>query len=335
MRPGLRLGPALATLLSHWNRHRFQLATLIAGLAVATALWSGVQALNAQAKQSYTEAASRSTLAGLSRLVPTNGEVALADYVALRRAGWLVTPVIERPVDGGSRIVRLLGVDLLSLPPDIAPTGPGDDATDGFFAPPYRVFAHPDDAATLAARDLPPVPEDPAVPDGTALVDIAAIAPPSGGLTYLILLPDQREGLPPIADLVGTRLTLVAPQTEVDLARLTESFHLNLTAFGLLSFVVGLFIVHSTIGLAFEQRRAMFRTMRACGTSLADLTTALLAELVVLALVAGALGMILGYVVAAALIGDVAASLRGLYARSPRSVVPAAAAPPSPSSCAR
>ncbi len=36
----------LAVLLSHWRRHKMQLATLLIGLISATALWSGVQALN-------------------------------------------------------------------------------------------------------------------------------------------------------------------------------------------------------------------------------------------------------------------------------------------------
>ena len=40
----------LKVLLSHWSRHPMQLATLVVGLAAATALWSGVQALNVQAR---------------------------------------------------------------------------------------------------------------------------------------------------------------------------------------------------------------------------------------------------------------------------------------------
>ena len=47
----------LAVLLSHWRRHPMQLATLLIGLISATALWSGVQALNAQARSSYDRAA--------------------------------------------------------------------------------------------------------------------------------------------------------------------------------------------------------------------------------------------------------------------------------------
>ncbi|MGB8399005.1 FtsX-like permease family protein, partial [Bradyrhizobium sp.] len=98
-----------------------------------------------------------------------------------------------------------------------------------------------------------------------------------------------------------------------DLERLTDSFHLNLTAFGLLSFFVALFIVNSAIGLAFEQRLPMLRTLRACGVSARQLNTVLVIELVSLALVAGILGLVCGYLIAAALLPDVAASLRGLY----------------------
>ncbi|MEO0681698.1 MAG: FtsX-like permease family protein, partial [Pseudomonadota bacterium] len=109
----------------------------------------------------------------------------------------------------------------------------------------------------------------------------------------------------------GLRRERAAP--EADLGQLTESFHLNLTAFGLLSFAVGLFIVHGAIGLAFEQRKPLMRTLRAVGLSAQDLTLALLAELLALALLAGAAGVALGYVIAGALLPDVALSLRGLY----------------------
>src|SRR5690606_15588757 len=78
-------------------------------------------------------------------------------------------------------------------------------------------------------------------------------------------------------------------------------------------FIVGLFIVHASIGLAFEQRLGTLRTMRAVGVSLRLLMAVLVSELVLLALVAGAAGMVCGYVIAAALLPDVAASLDGLY----------------------
>jgi putative ABC transport system permease protein len=57
----------------------------------------------------------------------------------------------------------------------------------------------------------------------------------------------------------------------------------------------------------------MLRTLRACGVSARQLTTVLVLELVSLAVVAGFIGMGCGYFIAAALLPDVAASLRGLY----------------------
>ncbi|NJM84000.1 MAG: hypothetical protein HC844_17520, partial [Tabrizicola sp.] len=50
-------GVALQALLSHWRRHPVQLAMLLLGLALATALWSGVQAINAEARAAYDRAA--------------------------------------------------------------------------------------------------------------------------------------------------------------------------------------------------------------------------------------------------------------------------------------
>lgn len=45
-------------LWSHWARHRLQLLVVIIGLALATGLWTGVQAINAEARGSYDRAAS-------------------------------------------------------------------------------------------------------------------------------------------------------------------------------------------------------------------------------------------------------------------------------------
>jgi hypothetical protein len=57
----------------------------------------------------------------------------------------------------------------------------------------------------------------------------------------------------------------------------------------------------------------MLRTLRACGVSARMLNAVLVIELVSLALVAGPVGLVCGYLIAASLLPDVAASLRGLY----------------------
>ena len=98
-----------------------------------------------------------------------------------------------------------------------------------------------------------------------------------------------------------------------DISKLTDSFHLNLSAFGLLSFAVGLFIVHSTIGLAFEQRRAIMRSMRSMGVSIRTLIIIVTIEMIILAIIGAIIGIVLGYLIAGFLLPDVAATLKGLY----------------------
>ena len=78
----------LAVLLSHWRRHPMQLATLLIGLISATALWSGVQALNQQARISYDRAAATFGGARTAMLVGRDSPTfPQKRFVELRRAG--------------------------------------------------------------------------------------------------------------------------------------------------------------------------------------------------------------------------------------------------------
>jgi len=313
------IAAALQALWAHWRRHPLQLATLLAGLALATALWSAVQAINAEARASYARAAAQIGAGGLDVLEAPGGPIPLARYVALRRAGWQLSPVLEGRARLGDVAVTVLGLDPLSHPPLPALEAAleqDDDALAQMLARGGLLLAPPDLAGRLTAvPDLPVVRASDAVPPGLVMTDIGMaerlLARP-GQVDRLLILSDQPMGLPPL-DEIAPDLQRRPSRAGADTARLTDSFHLNLTAFGLLSFAVGLFIVHGTVGLAFEQRRGMVRTLRALGMPLRALTVLMLAELLVLALVGGVLGLVLGYVVAAALLPDVAATLRGLY----------------------
>src|SRR6056297_2758045 len=86
---------ALLTLLSHYRRHPGQLAMLLVGLWVASALWSGVQAINASARDSYARAEALLS-PSIERLERRDGEpLSYADFAMLRRAGLPVSPLIE------------------------------------------------------------------------------------------------------------------------------------------------------------------------------------------------------------------------------------------------
>jgi putative ABC transport system permease protein len=318
-----------ATLLSHWRRHPMNFATLMIGLAVATALWSGVQALNGQARTSYDRAAAVLGKTDAQSIVSAKGLfVAQDDYVALRRAGWKVSPVLEGTVRIGAASYRLIGVEPLTVAKGSAVGGlaTGADLV-AFLRAPGQTLAAPETLAELGAvagarprtdagQALPPLVASDAVAPGLLLVDIGLaqdILGRPGQLSRLVIASADRADAAALPADLGGRLRLEAGEAGGDLARLTDSFHLNLTAFGLLAFIVGLFIVQASIGLAFEQRLSTMRTMRAVGAPLWLVMTVLVAEVVLFALVAGALGMVAGYLIAAALLPDVAASLEGLY----------------------
>lgn len=304
----------LAALLSHWRRRPFQLVTLILGLALATALWSGVQAINAEARKSYDAASETLTGGGLSNVISTEGPIDHETFIALRRAGWLVSPVIDGWLPAANGRVRLIGIDPFTAPGDStigAAIGP--DNITGVTGREGAILANAVTAERLMDFGRPIQVADGIAP-GLAVADITVAQEIAGETAYtrLILLDEQPLRQPPLTS-IAPHLIVEAPETAEDLARLTDSFHLNLTAFGMLSFAVGLFIVNGAVGLAFEQRRPMFRTLRALGATSRRLVVLLIAELLLFSLVAGALGIVLGYGIASLLLPDVAATLRGLY----------------------
>lgn len=315
-----------AALLGHWKRHRIQAVTLIVGLAAATALWTAVQALNSQAKLSYDRAAAAAASFQYAGLVARDGNLfsdrAFAD---LRRAGIKVTPILEGRIGPGVTSMAVTGIDPLTFPAgrsgSFEPPS-GEDILD-FLSLPGALYTAPESAPALARLleawppdERPHVVSSGGVAIGRAIGDIGtvqALLKKPGQISQLMLPERSAFDLKPMPQPWRERLELAEPAASVDLAGLTNSFHLNLTAFGLLCFLVGLFIVYSAIGLAFEERLASLRTLRICGVSRRRLLILMTSEMTLIALLAGAFGVIVGYVIAAALLPDVASSLRGLY----------------------
>ena len=320
----------LWALLSHWRQHPVQFFSVLTGLWLATSLLTGVQALNSQARESYARA---SQLIGgepqASLSAPGGGTFSQALFVDLRRAGWPVSPVLQGRVTlkgHEEQRLQLMGIEPVSLPAGSSVAGqalPIEQVVE-FFSAPGSTWISPQTLQTLGLQEgerplsssgepLPPLHAQTDMAPGVLLVDIGFAQQILGlpdQLSRLLLPKDYSAALP---DAFKDQLQLKTSGEENNLARLTESFHLNLDALGFLSFVVGLFIVHAAIGLALEQRRGLLRTLRACGVSARMLITCLAVELGGLALIGGLAGVVSGYLLASVLLPDVAASLRGLY----------------------
>jgi putative ABC transport system permease protein len=96
-------------------------------------------------------------------------------------------------------------------------------------------------------------------------------------------------------------------------ADLLAAFRLNLTALSLISLFVGLFVVHESVQAALVRRRAELGLLRSLGATRGQLLALILAEVVLLGLIGVALGLPLGYWVAAANVEVVSATLTNLY----------------------
>lgn len=311
-------GVALLTLLSHYRRRPGQLLMLLLGLWVAGALWSGVQAINASARNNYDQAA---TLlhSGFSYLTRTDGRTLTRDdFIHLRRTGFLVSPLREGQLvsDTGTKL-SVIGIDPLTLPTDstLARTGGGSTLQE-FIASPWQTRLTPDTRLRLGSLPtvnhgsaLPPLIDTPGLPPDTLVMDISVASELLGAgssLSGLIIASDTLAQAPP-------GYTLISADTRMNPGELTQSFHLNLSAMALLALVVGLFIVQATLGLALEQRLGLLRTLRALGVPGRNLVMVLALELAVLGLIGTLVGLISGLWLAKALLPDVAATLQSLY----------------------
>ncbi|EPF67800.1 ABC transporter permease [Pseudomonas syringae] len=323
----------LRALLSHWRRHPVQFFSVLTGLWLATALLTGVQALNSQARESYQRASQLIGGEPQTRITASSGGLfPQALFIELRREGWPVSPMLQgRIVLKGreDRRLQLMGIEPVTLPPGSALAGQTLNAEQvvDFLTPPGMTWIAPQTLQALGLEEgqqpltetgvaLPPLHAKPDMAPGVLLTDIGFAQPllgQPGQLSALLLAKDFARQNLALPEALNDLLVIKKSGEENNLERLTESFHLNLNALGVLSFIVGLFIVHAAIGLALEQRRGLLRNLRACGVSARLLIAALGVELGALALLGGIFGVVSGYLLASLLLPDVAASLRGLY----------------------
>ncbi|WP_235937011.1 hypothetical protein [Vreelandella azerica] len=152
----------LLTLLGHYRRHPGQLAMLLLGLWVASALWSSVQAVNATAKDSYARANALFS-SEVDQLTRRDGApLTRDDYLTLRRAGWPVSPLLEGSIQIGEQRLTVIGMDIFSLPANNALGSDAGASLTAFFTPPWQTQLAPETLSAIGisadtAQDARPV----------------------------------------------------------------------------------------------------------------------------------------------------------------------------------
>ncbi|WP_237059379.1 ABC transporter permease [Microbulbifer sediminum] len=301
--------------LSHYRRHPGQLAGLLLILACAATLWSGVRSLTGRAEDAVAQ--SRAALEPRLSVLRADGHaVGVEDFARLRRAGLCASPRLQVYLPA-SEAPEIVGIDPFTAACLRQYSG-GAAVVEELLAGPGRplLLGNARDLARWRQLSLPGSGDyrlQPAegVPPGLLLADIAVAAElaSSGRAELEILLPAaelQGRALPP-------GYTTRVEDYGVEPESLVEAFLLNLDALGALALLVAALLVRSIYRFALEQRRRSLEILVRLGVPVARLRLVLAAEVLLLAVAGGTLGVWLGGMLASALAGGFQSTLSGLF----------------------
>jgi len=116
-----------------------------------------------------------------------------------------------------------------------------------------------------------------------------------------------RAALPPGAAI------LTAEQRSAALGRMTEAFHLNLSAMSLLALLVGMFLIYNTTTFSVVRRRPLFGSLRTLGVTRRQLFRVILVEAAGVGLAGALLGLGLGVALAEVLLRLVTRTINDIY----------------------
>ena len=303
--------------LKHWFRKPVQLIFLFLGVSLATTLWSSIQILNSQAKNSYENAILVVSSNQNKIIVSKNdGLIPFETFSKLRRNNWPVTPILEGHLLEKKHI-KIIGIDPFTLSKNskiYRSFFEKRESLEDFLIYKKTAFASTETINEISNLNLDlELVEIDTLMKNFILVDISIaedLLNKKGKISRFELTniaPKDKKLLAEIG------LEIKDSETSNDLKQLTKSFHLNLTAFGFLGFVVGLFIVYSTLNLSFEQRKSSFTSLRFMGVSIKSLVLSSLLEIIFLSSISGLLGIFFGHILASSLLPDVASTLNNIY----------------------
>jgi putative ABC transport system permease protein len=132
-----------------------------------------------------------------------------------------------------------------------------------------------------------------------------------------LMLPEggeQKPVLEKIRRALPESLRITAAETQAQAARaMTEAFAVNLKALGLLSLLVGLFLIYNAMLFLVVQRRGLIGILRALGVTRREIFGLILQEALLLAVVGTFLGILAGIGIGRFLLPSVSATLNSVY----------------------
>jgi len=303
-------------LISNWMQAKSHLLFTLLGIAIACSLWSSVDAINNQTIRAQNQALKLFSKANKPIIVKKNSSlIDESSYVELRLNGWMVSPVIQKRLSKTG--LEVIGLDFLSEYKQLFERI-GTKININHFSqisndtPTF--FASKKTEKIIRQKNLPvKIVINDRIPDKKMIGDIFSaqkFLKLRGKFSYLEI---NGSMLRTRNNLHSNNLLIIDNSTAKEFQSISNSFSLNLKAFGFLSFCVGMFIVFTTIKMAFNQRIGCIRSLKIIGVSDETLNFCLIIELLIIAIIAGSFGTITGFFFAKHLLPGVNQTLTTLY----------------------
>ena len=339
---------ALNLFAAHYRQAPLQAAAILIGIVLAVTLFVAVQAINLNAKRSYTESTEQLSAQAQNLIIPPAGQNYLPEslYFTLRQNGLSAAlPVIEGRVrDEQGRRWSVQGSELIaaiSSRSRYSANGKSSENQqnvslfDSALPLPELLAGKPivmmsqsqhqnlGEVETLTLDDIPT--QVVVLPDewqlgSRMLMDIGfaqQLLNKQGQLSYIAVFHSGDKGNKDTQanwqSIIGEQGQWISNNQSTDLGSLTDSFHLNLTAMSLLAFLVGLFIAYNGVKYSLLKRNRLLVQIQQAGVAPGIVFSALLVELTILVTIGASLGFVFGMQLSHWLHPTVALTLEQLY----------------------
>jgi putative ABC transport system permease protein len=326
----------LTALLGMHRREPLQALLLLGGLALSLAVVVAIDLAIGNARAAFSDARAALSGAASHRLLAVERHVDEAVYGELRRRGLRAAPVLQGTLrlDDGRRI-GVLGIDPLAewaLRPQLLREDAGAPPALGLLAGPAPVaLGH-----TLAAELGVVAGDRLRLPTAGAAVELQVVAvlgdegpgeqllvadiglaqrllgAPSQ-LSRIDLQLDDTQAAALLADLPPGSWLEASADGDALVLGMSRAFEINLQALSLLALLVGVFLVFQSIGFLGLRRRRLVGLLRCLGVDAPMLRRWLLAEALLIGLVAALIGLLLGTLLGLPLQEGLARSYRALF----------------------
>jgi putative ABC transport system permease protein len=133
-------------------------------------------------------------------------------------------------------------------------------------------------------------------------------------------VPDRLAAYTPSLEIIrkalpGNALLVEAESQSQAMREMTRAFSINLKALGLLSLLVGMFLIYNTMTFLVMQRRRLIGSLRSIGVTRGQIFKLIIGEALLLAVIGTLIGIVLGIVLGQGLLYLISGTINAIYFR--------------------